>query len=35
MEEIDLAKKRWSSHLTDRIQQMAKKSRDSWQAIKP
>ena len=35
MEETDLAKKRWSSHLTDRIHQMAKKSRDSWQAIKP
>ena len=34
MKGIDLAKNRWSSHLADRIHQMAKISRDSWQAIK-
>ena len=34
MEGIELAKNRWSRHLADRIHQIAKNSRDSWQAIK-
>ena len=33
MKELDLAKNRWSSHLADRIHQMAKNSRDSCQTI--
>jgi len=34
LEGIDLAKTCWSRHLADIIHQMAKNSRDSWQAIK-
>ena len=34
LEGIEVAKNRWPRHLVDRIHQMAKKSRDSWQAIK-
>ena len=34
LEGIELAKNRWSRRLADWIHQMAKKSRDSWQAIK-